>query len=329
MTDPAPQLDLDLDLPPVERYATLDDGAVARGRALLEAVLDELPGAALHLAHLLRLRTRGRFQADLRAIGQRFSVDWKRVALASVSYDLTLAAIGCSTVALAGPRGPVVARNLDWWPEEPLARATCLVRELSGGTCVRATAGWPGSLGVVTGLSSQGFALVLNAVSGPEGVSLTGYPVLLHLRRVLEDATSFDDALARLRDTRLAAPCLITLVGRENSQRVVIERSPRRHALRWATGDAPLVVTNDYRALHPPQARAGSPIYETTCSRYDALTVLGAELSPADAPTDRELLAILTDPEVVQSITVQHVVMRPYADTINVWTPSRFAEDRS
>ncbi|MCA8920791.1 MAG: hypothetical protein KDD82_03215 [Planctomycetes bacterium] len=291
-------------------------------------MLSEIPVGARHVAHLVRLRTAGRFHKDLRAISDRFGVDWKHLALACVSYDLTLAAFGCSTVALAGVGGPVVARNLDWWPEEPLARSTYLVREIETGRCLRATAGWPGSIGVVTGLSSNGFALVLNAVSGPEGVSLTGYPVLLHLRRVLEDAADFDAALVMLRDTHLAAPCLISLVGVENHQRVVIERSPKRHALRWAEGISPLVATNDYRKLFPPETREGSPIYETTCARFEALDLLGAEIAEAGAdPTDEELLGVLTDPDVLQTITVQHVVMRPHTNTIKVWIPELYAAD--
>src|SRR5262249_37922713 len=142
------------------------------------------------------------------------------VVLANISYDLVLSAFGCSTVALPTPSGPVVARNMDWWPEDLLAQASYLVRYHRNGVLQYANAGWPGAIGVGTGLSGRGFALVLNAVSGTEGVRKTGYPVLLHLRRVLEDARDFDEALRLLTEQRLAAPALLTLVGRENEQRV-------------------------------------------------------------------------------------------------------------
>src|SRR6185436_13361526 len=108
-----------------------------------------------------------------------------------------------------------------------------------------ANAGWPGAAGVVTGMSARGFAVVLNAVIGPEGHSRLGYPVLLHLRRVLEDAPDFDTARRWLCDQRLTVSALFTLVGRENDQRVVIERTPTRHAERWSCGNQPLITTND------------------------------------------------------------------------------------
>lgn len=321
---PAPELQLDLTQPPEVRYQALSEVEVSLGKDLLAGILSEIPEEARYVPYFVRLRTLGRFDAEIKAIATRFGIAWRDLALASVSYDLTLAAFGCSTIALATDTGPVVARNLDWWPEEPLARSTYLIREVEAGECLRATAGWPGSIGVVTGLSSRGFALVLNAVSGPEGVSMLGYPVLLHLRRVLEDATDFESAMAMLRDTHLVAPCLFTLVGTENDQRVVIERSPKRFALRWPDGDQPLVVANDYRKLFAPEARAGSPIYETTCSRFEALRILGEELRATADPTDEQLQGVLTDPDVLQNITVQHVIMRPKTNRIGVWIPGRF-----
>src|SRR5207237_1931878 len=118
----------------------------------------------------------------------------------------------------------------DWWPEDLLAQSSYLVRCSRRGEFAFANAGWPGAIGVVTGLSARGFAVVLNAVIGPEGIRKTGYPVLLHLRRVLEDARDFDDALRLLSEQTLAAPALFTLAGRDNAQRVVLERTPTRHA---------------------------------------------------------------------------------------------------
>ena len=153
---------------------------------------------------------------------------------------------------------------MDWWPEDVLARASCVVRFERQGEMQFCTAGWPGAVGVVTGLSARGFAVALNAVMGPERFSRIGYPVLLHLRRVVEDARDFADALRMLARQRLIAPALFTLVGTANDERVVIERSPRRHALRWAEGDAPLVATNDYRTLFRPTTSSVNILYETT-----------------------------------------------------------------
>lgn len=271
----------------------------------------------------VRLRTGGRFHREMTGLAEGLGVSWRELCLANISYDLILSIFGCSTVALPGPDGPAVARNLDWFPERELARSSCVLDCERGGETRFIHAGWPGAVGVVTGLSMRGFALIVNAVSGLEGVSRLGYPVLLHLRRVLECAADFDAALKSLKETRLAAPCLLTLVGSENHQRVAIERTPRRAALRWPEGDAPLIVTNHYIGLYQQEAHGGGEIYETTCRRYDALGVLFSEHDAEREPEDEALLAPLCDPEVLQSITAQQVLIRPRRRSLKLYVPER------
>jgi hypothetical protein len=271
----------------------------------------------------VRLRTGNRFHAEACALARQVEATWREVMLANVSYDLVLAQFGCSTVALATPAGPVVARNMDWWPEDILAQTSCVLRYRKQGELRFANAGWPGAIGVVTGLSARGFAVVLNAVTCSEGMRKTGYPVLLHLRRVLEDADSFDEALAMLTNQALAASALVTLVGSANHERVVIERTPTRHAHRWPKGDEPLVATNAYRMLEDGAADALIPLYGTACSRYDALTQFFGDQSAGSPIDDNRLLYILSDTSVIQGITAQHIIMRPGTKEIRLFVPRR------
>ncbi len=257
------------------------------------------------------MRTAGRFHREAVALAGQVGADWRDVILANISYDLAIATFGCSTVALPTAEGPVVARNMDWWPEDLLARASYLVRNVRGGRLLFANAGWPGAIGVVTGLSQNGFAVVLNAVVSSCGASRIGYPVLLHLRRVVEDAKSFEVALDWLSNQHLTTSGLFTLVGVNNEQRVVIERTPKQSAQRWAEADKPLFATNDYRLLFQPEERPEGEIYETTCHRYDALCRIFAEHRADRRVSDEELLFTLSDPNVIQGITAQHIIMRP------------------
>jgi len=321
-----PAIDIDLAQQPEQRYAAVPPEAFAAARRLLGGVMRDVPPPARTLADLVRLRTAHRFDAEVFSLAERVGADWRDVILANVSYDLVLATIGCSTVALPTPSGPVVARNMDWWPEELLAQASYLVRWLRNGDLQFASAGWPGAVGMVTGLSGRGFAVVLNAVTSSEGIDQTGYPVLFHIRRVIEDAPDFDAALRMLAEERLAAPALLTLVGSENQQRVVIERTPKRHALRWAETNEPLVTTNDYRRLFKPETHAGSEIYQTTCSRYDALCRFFAGHRADREVDDSALLYILSDPTVIQGITAQHVILRPAKQEMRLFVPRRLIE---
>lgn len=300
-----------LHLPDLTDMAAFGD--VSAARRLLDSILLEFPDGVDQLAQAMRLRTSGRFMDEWRAAGAAVGLDWKRVALANVSYDLAILALGCSTLAAETAVGPVLARNLDWWPERDLAQA-------SVGIWVDHwfSAGWPGFSGIVTGMSKRGFAVALNAIELPGKSLPTGYPVLLMLRRVVEDARTFDEAVELLSRTRLLASCLLTVVGTSNDQRVVIERSPSRAAMRWGEQGSPLLVTNDFRALDLESSGQGS-IYDSACSRFDALEILAE--SQADF-SDQGFLDVLTDSEVFQSITVQQTVMRPSDGVARTWVPT-------
>lgn len=304
-----------------QRFRRIPDPLVRHARRLLDSVMSGVPPKAAMLADLARLRTANRFHAETKALADTVGVPWRQLMLANLSYDLTLVRIGCSTIALPTPDGPVVARNMDWWPEDLLARASCLLVHQRDGELDFAHAGWPGSVGIVTGLSGRGFAVILNAALCEERFRKSGYPVLLHIRRVIEDASGFDEALERLKKTRLVAPALLTLVGSENHQRVVVERTPTRHALRWAEEDQPLVTTNDYRLLQQPNRTHDAEIYRTTCHRFEFLTKTLAGRESSKAASDSELLFHLADQNVRQSITAQHVLIRPRQRKMKLFTP--------
>jgi hypothetical protein len=215
---------------------------------------------------------------------------------------------------------------MDWWPEALLARGSWLIRFERCGVACFANAGWPAAIGMVTGLSAKGFAVVLNAVSGSEGTDFAGYPVLLFVRRVVEDAGGFGEALEMLTKARLAAPALLTLAGTDNDQRVVIERSPRHHALRWGEPGRPLIATNDYRALSADAASGGDLLAGTACGRYEVLEERFAAHAAGEDVEDEVLLTALSDARVIQEITAQQVLIRPRAGSIRLFVPRRLLE---
>jgi len=322
----APTLTLDWSRPVGQRYANLPPDVLEKGRLLLDELKALAPFGVRLLGDVARLRTRGRFQSEARALAATLHENWRTVLVANLTYDLAMIQYGCSTVALATPSGPVLARNMDWWPEQPLARTSYLIRAERDGELIFASAGWPGAIGVVSGLSARGFGITLNAVQAPGGIDKLGYPVLLHLRRVLEDAVGFDDAVRRLTDQRLAAGCLLTVVGRENDQRVVIERTPRKHLIRRPDGDGPLMVTNHYRGLYEKLTGETMDPSAALCTRYDALLGFFQDANATRNPTDAELLYTLTDKRVIQDITAQHVIIRPRDNSIRLLVPRRLVE---
>jgi len=322
---------VDLDAPAAERLAAVPAEMFARAAAVLADMRARAPRGAAALvpllATLLDARTRGRFRDELKQAAARAGVGWRQLLLANASYDLAMLRLGCSTLALPTADGPVLARNMDWWPADKLAAASCVLRYRRGGRMRFALAGWPGLVGAVTGLSDRGFAVALNAVLSRDRCRPTGWPVLLHLRRVLEDAADFDQAVAMLAAPTLVAPALFTVVGSANDQRVCVERAPARTAVRRARGDEPLVTTNHYRALPSAGRRLlsdrAAELFESTARRCEALERLARRLQAAGNTTADGLLGALADEAVAQESTAQHALLRPSRGRIDLYVPRR------
>ncbi|MCB9840746.1 MAG: hypothetical protein H6809_03735 [Phycisphaeraceae bacterium] len=320
---PAPEFVIDLARSHSGRYR-FDEPLRARAAELVAAMRAEAPAELPPgLVELVTLRTASRFNAEARHLADALDLDWKDLLLASLAYDAIVSFFACSTVAAPSPRGPVLARNMDFWPERELARASVLLRFHSDGREAFTLAGWPGGIGLVSGSSARGFALVLNAVTSTERVPATGYPVMLHLRRVVEDATGFDDAVRRVTKQTLGAPCLVTIVGTENEQRVVVERTPTRSAHRWGEPGKPLIATNDFRALDESGAGPAS-LGDTTCGRFGCLSGYMDDRCEEKAASDAALLYGLSGEGVLSSITAQHTIFRPREGLSSLYIPRRF-----
>ena len=334
----APAAVLDGDLPPAERFRQLPADSVERCRELLGDLRRHLPTGAGGLALAVNARTKGRWRAEAEALAGLLDTTWAEVLVANCTYDLALSGFACSTAALATPAGPVLARNMDWSPAGPLARASLLVETRfapvpgrtggpGGGPLTVWNAGWPGGIGVVTGQSSRGFALALNAVTVAGAPDLLGCPVLLFLRRVLATARDFADAVVRIRRERLVCGAIVTVVGTENAERVVIERTPRRSGVLWGEGDDPLVATNHLRVLDAGGGApdGGGPGAGVTGGSHGRLLALEAKAPRAAATggavSDGGCFYALTEPDVRQDCTAQHVVCRPRAGTVRLAVP--------
>jgi hypothetical protein len=271
---------------------------VATSKDLLAATLELLTHAPL--AGLLARTVAAKFPVHADRANHAAAVvgvDPMSLLTATLCYDLLLgfSGMGCSTMAVATPAGPVLARNMDWVPAGKVARASCLIDDTFG-----TNAGFLGMIGVVTGLSRHGFAVALNATFG--GGDPTGYPMLLFLRHVCDTATSYARAFEMVKAERLMSGGVITLVGMANDERAVVECMPGKYVVRTANGGEPLLATNHYRLLARPES----------CPRYDHLT----------ANAGRPPLEVLTHPQVLQTITAQHVQLCPATMSAEMRVPT-------
>ncbi|MEM9166707.1 MAG: C45 family autoproteolytic acyltransferase/hydrolase [Planctomycetota bacterium] len=298
-------------------------------REMLDDLRSQVGGVDAELAEMIDAGTAGRFRAEAEAWGRLVGRPWQEILLASCAYDAAIRVFMCSGVTVETEHGPVLARNMDWWPERPLALGSVMLRYSRGDEFVFENAGWVGAIGAVSGMSDRGFALAMNAVMSNDPVQMSGYPVMLFLRSVLEDAGSYDEAFEMICKTDLASPCLVLLVGTENHQRAVIERTPKRHAVRRGTPGQPLVVTNDYRVIDEEASGVvadGHGLYRSACGRYEGLANQ-FESRDIEPTSDDAMLYALSHPSVRMEITAQQMIFRPGQARSKLTAPDWFFAD--
>ncbi len=247
---------------------------------------------------------------EMESLSRSMELPLSEVVLCNLYYDALKAVLsgvfGCTAFAIDTPDGILHARNLDWWTENSaLARYTAVSHFVGGPAGEFTIVGWPGFVGVFSGCAPGRFAVTLNAVLSMEPTQLAT-PVVFLLRNVLEEALTFDAALALLTETPLPCDCLLLLTGIRPGELVVIERMPSRHALRYAR-DGYVSVTNGYQELNTVLGNPPSELLATWCQRFERIEALIGNRRPQN-PED--CFQYLNDPQVRMNMTVQQMVFR-------------------
>jgi acid ceramidase len=245
---------------------------------------------------------------EMESLSRLLGLPVRDVVLCNCYYDALKSILGqtfgCTAFAVETPGGILHARNLDWWAENGVLERCTATSHFSGAQAGDfTTVGWPGFIGVFSGIAPGRFAISLNAVLSRDPVQVAT-PVVFLIRAVLEEARSFSDALATLSNAVLPCDCLLLLTGVRAGELVVIERTPSRYALRHAK-DGYVCVTNGYLQLDAGLGASHSELLATWCARFERV---GALVSRSRPGSSEECFQYLEDPQVRMNITVQHMV---------------------
>jgi hypothetical protein len=269
-----------IDLVPIPIVDVRDDGPVrhaiegrVRAESLREECVSWLPRIAAGLLpamdwvtrHWL-LRSTSPYTAELQTIadGLGFAGIW----FLNGCYQW-----GCTALACEQGNAPWLVRTLDW-PFPGLGRRVEVARMCgSAGDFYNVT--WPGYVGVLTASAPGRFAACINQAPMWRRTRrpwLRPYDIVLNaaqtwgihavppdhlLREVFETCTTFIEAKRRLETTPIARPVIFTLVGCNDGERCVIERTEHSFASRnYDTGAA-----NDWlRTQSAWEARVGAEV---------------------------------------------------------------------
>lgn len=122
-----------------------------------------------------------------------------------------------------------------------------------------ASVGWPGQLGVVTGVNAQGIAVMVDPVRTADvRPTRTARPVALLARTVLEQAKTLDEAIKLIETTATLGAAVFVVVDGTSGSWVLVERTPskaiiERNPKSAAIGD---VLTTNALASDPENDRA-------------------------------------------------------------------------
>jgi len=183
-----------------------------------------------------------RFREELRGMADASGVSYSDLLLINTFDDLKNIG-GCSTiVAMGDDRHPLLhGRNLDY-PIPKLAKVK-LVRDIeTRGIRIRIF-GFPGFIGVLTGMSSQGLGLSSHTSASRQTQS--GEPTGLLYRRVLEESTTLEEMEAALTKARRTMGNNLAISDGKRQQAIALEFDADSLAARKPVNGR-LTVTNHF-----------------------------------------------------------------------------------
>ena len=299
------EITIDLSKPPDRRWEQLSEfreGMNALINFFSGEILELVPAEYLDLLHFyVDHQMEAEHAEELLGISEVAGIPLKKIMIGNLYYDALKIVLGCSAFSIMTDSGPVHGRNLDWYSNDNDLSTHSLVTRFINGNNEYLTVGWPGFTGCLSGMAPGKFSISLNAVMSSEPSELAE-PVVYLIRKVLENASGFEEAVQILSDTNIASDCLLMVCGTKESEMAVIERTPSKSKVRFAQNGR-IMVTNDYKLFNPSEETSIEVLSETSCGRYDRMDVLLKQGISSNADVHR----VLSDYEVKMGITMQQM----------------------
>ena len=137
--------------------------------------------------------------------------------------------VGCTSFAVWGRESAdsslLMARNFDFYMGEEFAKNKLVLFEKPDSGYAYVSVTWPGMLGVVSGMNTQGLAVTINA-SKLEVPSSSATPISILVKSILQYASNIEEA-ETIASSFKTFVCESILVGSANDGRaVIIEKTP-------------------------------------------------------------------------------------------------------
>ena len=158
--------------------------------------------------------------------------------------------VGCTSFAVWGRESAdsslLMARNFDFYMGEEFAKNKLVLFEQPDSGYAYVSVTWPGMLGVVSGMNTQGLAVTINA-SKLEVPSSSATPISILVKSILQYASNIEEA-EKIAASFKTFVCESILVGSANDGRaVIIEKTPSDMGV-YSAGGSRVICTNHYQS---------------------------------------------------------------------------------
>ncbi|HXE51676.1 MAG TPA: C45 family peptidase [Tepidisphaeraceae bacterium] len=254
--------------------------------------------------------------AEVDALAKQTGLDEREAVLAQCFLDLTPMS-ACSTVTLPSSASPDhiarFGRDLDFPSLNIADKYSTVFIYHPAGKYAFASIGWPGMIGVLSGMNEQGLCLANMEVTRSARLP-TAMPYTLLYRTVLERCKTVNEAIALLeKEPRQTANNLMLMDA--TGDRAVAELTPESVTIRRAPDTEPLVSTNHQRGIDLDSTGR--------CWRYDCLEAAGKEEFGSIGLTKLESMLAQASPG---ADTLQSMVFEPANRVIYLSTGANAAK---
>jgi len=225
-----------------------------------------------------------RYRQEIAAIAKHARIDSGEMGVANTLLELRR--LGCSTLIIEPEKsatgGPLFGRNFDFPALGLLDKYSLVTVIRPQGKHAFAAVGYPGLVGVLSGMNDAGLAVATLDVyeSGNKSPKFepTGVPLMLVFRQILEECTTLAEAEQLLKRTKATTWANLAVCDRQHG--AVFEITPTAVARRDPSNSV-LPCTNHFRSK-------GFAV-DTKCWRYEHLQT-AAKQSDFDVPTVHQYL---------------------------------------
>lgn len=258
---------------------------------------------------------------ELEAFIKTAGIDREAIVAANTVFDLkylVMPLIHCSALVVESDRSrtsqPIFGRNMDYNALGYLHAYGLITVYRQKGKHTFAAIGWPGTVGVVSGINDKGLAVAALETTGApreEGPAFDpqGTPFALCYRRILEECSTVAEAEKLLRSMKRTTTQNLTVCDRNGG--AVFEFTPSRVAVRRPEKSI-CTCTNHFLAKELKLAEPKN--IATTLDRYEAICKARAEEQKLGvAEVQRYLDTVNQGLE-----TIQTMVFEPAALTVHL-----------